>query len=31
MTCKLSEEETGRRQGYELDAIWAVSVHEKGL
>jgi hypothetical protein len=32
LSCKLSEEETGRRQGmHEPNAIWAVSVHEKGV
>ena len=29
--CELSEEDTGRRQGmHEANAIWAVSVREKG-
>jgi hypothetical protein len=32
LVCKLSDEETGRRQGmYEANAIWAVSVHVKGV
>jgi hypothetical protein len=32
LLCKLSEGETGRRQGmHEPNAIWAVSVHVKGV
>ena len=31
LMCQLSEEDTGRRQGiHEPNAIWAVSVREKG-
>ena len=31
LMCELSEEDTSRRQGmHEPNAIWAVSVHEKG-
>ena len=32
LACKLSEEETERRQGmHEPNAIWAVSVNEMGV
>ena len=30
LACKLSEE-TGRRQWHELNGVWVVSVHKKGV